>query len=282
MSRLTVVNHDRDVAGMTYVYPVVSRRARGVSVGVNLNPNNACNWRCIYCQVPDLVRGRAPDVDLGQLRAELSAMLEQIVHGDFMTEQVPEEARRLNDVALSGNGEPTSSPRFEAVVELIGEVLAAYDLAGRIKVVLITNGSLVEQAPVQRGLERMAALNGEVWFKLDSATREGLSSVNSTPMDPARHLERLRTAAGLCPTYIQTCVFQVDGAPMSPTERAAYLDAVQALVEEGVPVKGVLLYNLARASHQPEAPRLTPVSAAWMEAFARDIERRGLSVQLSA
>ena len=61
MPRLTVTDHSRDSAGMTYVYPVVSRRAGGVSVGINLNPNNACNWACVYCQVPDLARGTAPE-----------------------------------------------------------------------------------------------------------------------------------------------------------------------------------------------------------------------------
>ena len=53
---LKVTDHDRNAAGLRYVYPVVSRRAGGVSVGINLNPNNACNWRCVYCQVPRLVR----------------------------------------------------------------------------------------------------------------------------------------------------------------------------------------------------------------------------------
>ena len=44
---LNIYDHDRDSAGMTYVYPVISRRAGGVSVGINLNTNKACNWRCI-------------------------------------------------------------------------------------------------------------------------------------------------------------------------------------------------------------------------------------------
>ena len=71
--QLTSSDHGRDAAGFTYVYPVLSRRAGGVSVGINLNPNNACNWRCVYCQVPDLVRGKAPPADLPQLRRELFA-----------------------------------------------------------------------------------------------------------------------------------------------------------------------------------------------------------------
>ena len=60
---------------MTYVYPVVSRRAGGVSIGINLNPNNACNWRCVYCQVPDLKRGAAPAIELKKFTASLRIQL---------------------------------------------------------------------------------------------------------------------------------------------------------------------------------------------------------------
>jgi wyosine [tRNA(Phe)-imidazoG37] synthetase (radical SAM superfamily) len=150
---LTTRNHDRDSAGMTYVYPVVSRRAGGVSVGINLNPNNACNWRCIYCQVPDLTRGGPPPMDLAQLEDELRRMLDDIVHGDFMLRSAP-EMRRLNDIALSGNGEPTSAPEFSNVVDLIGKVLADFDLIGKIKLVLITNGSLAHKPQVQPACAR--------------------------------------------------------------------------------------------------------------------------------
>ncbi|MCZ7653212.1 MAG: hypothetical protein M5R42_01445 [Rhodocyclaceae bacterium] len=42
MKQLDVTDpHSRDSAGLTYVYPVVSRRAGGVSIGINPNPNNA-------------------------------------------------------------------------------------------------------------------------------------------------------------------------------------------------------------------------------------------------
>lgn len=106
---------------MKYIYPVVSRRSGGVSVGINLNPNNACNWRCIYCQVPELKRGTAPVIDLTRLDVELRTFLQEILHGDFMQNQVPSELRRITDIALSGNGEPTSAKAFEQVIELIGQ-----------------------------------------------------------------------------------------------------------------------------------------------------------------
>lgn len=278
---LTPVNHDRDSAGMTYVYPVVSRRAGGVSVGINLNPNNACNWACVYCQVPDLVRGTAPEIDLAQLEAELRALLGDILHGDFMQTRVPEEARRLNDIALSGNGEPTSARAFPQVIELIGQVMAEFDLNGKIKLVLITNGSLIDRPRVRDGLAKMAALNGEVWFKFDSATASGMRATNQTRISPDKQFERLKMAASLCPTWLQTCVFALDHTPPSETEQAAYLAAVTRIREQALPVQGVLLYGLARPSLQPQASRLSALPAEWLNAFAERIRAAGLPVKVS-
>ena len=278
---LTPTNHDRDRAGMTYVYPVVSRRAGGVSVGVNLNPNNACNWACVYCQVPDLVRGTAPPINLLQLESELRTMLNAIVHGDFMQTQVDEDMRRLNDIALSGNGEPTSAREFAAVIALIGTLLVEFELLGEIKLVLITNGSLIDRPGVQAGLRTMAGLNGEIWFKFDSATAGGMRTTNQTRVSPEKAFERLKIAASLCPTWLQTCVFALDDAAPSALEQAAYLQRVQRIRTEQIPIQGVLLYGLARPSMQPQAPRLSALPAAWLEDFAERIRATGLAVKVS-
>lgn len=278
---LTAQDHDRDNAGMTYVYPVVSRRAGGVSVGVNLNPNNACNWACVYCQVPGLQRGTAPEIDLSRLEAELHAMLDTILHGDFMQTHVPEGARRLNDIALSGNGEPTSARAFPEVVDLIGRTMATFDLAGKIKLVLITNGSLADRPRTQAGLKKMAALNGEVWFKFDSATAAGMRAINQTRIAPEKQFERLAGAARLCPTWLQTCVFALDGAPPPDDEQNAYLDAIVRMRRENIPLRGVLLYGLARPSMQPQAPRLSALPAEWLERYADRIRAAGLPVKVT-
>lgn len=281
MSGLTVTDHDRDASGMAYVYPVVSRRAQGVSVGINLNPNNACNWRCVYCQVPNLVRGRAPKIDLGQLADELSSLLSDIVHGDFMQDNVPEDYRRLNDIALSGNGEPTTAKELVEVIEVIDEAMGTFGLRDRIKLVMISNGSMVAQPHVQEALRKMSKLGGEVWFKLDRATPAGISSTNSVRMAPSDHLERLGTVAGLIPTYVQTCMFATDGAPPEDQEVEAYLAALGRLVAQGTPLKGVLLYGLARPSMQVEAPTLSAVSEEWLTHLGARIEALGLTCKVS-
>jgi len=276
-----VVNHDRAAAGLTYVYPVVSRRAGGVSVGVNLNVNNACNWQCIYCQVPELQRGAAPPVDLAKLRSELTRFLGEVIDGDFMQRCVPEGARRLNDIALSGNGEPTSAPGFPSVIEVIGEVRSALQIGQEVKTVLITNGSLMHQGAVREGLHRLRSISGEVWFKLDSATREGMRLMNGTRMGPGRATRNLEISARTCPTWIQTCVLAIDGKAPSEHEQQAYLAFLGERLAETIPIRGVLLYGLARQSHQPEADRLSSLPAAWLSAYAERIRALGLEVKVT-
>jgi pyruvate-formate lyase-activating enzyme len=273
-------DHAREAAGLAYVYPVVSRRAQGVSVGVNLNPNNACNWRCVYCQVPGLVRGKPPPIELARMEDELRDLLREIARGDWLARHAPEGARRLNDVAFSGNGEPTSSPQFAEAVGRTRAVLAELGLLGRVKLVLITNGSLVHQREVQRGLRALASANGEVWFKLDSATEEGLRAINDVAPGLARVRTNLRIACELAPTWIQTCVFARKGGPPSEGEQVALLEFLSAHLREGPPPRGLLLYGLARPSYQPEAPELARLPVAWLEAFATRIRALGLETRV--
>ncbi len=279
--QLTTANHDRDSAGMSYVYPVISRRAGGVSVGINLNPNNACNWHCLYCQVPGLVRGSPPEIDLEQLKSELTTMLDDVVNGSFMAERVPENCRKLCDIAISGNGEPTSCRNFDAIVELIIEVMQSFDLGRDVKLRLITNGSYMLKPHVQAGLKQMNKANGEVWVKVDSATEVGIERINGVSATPELLFKQVKAAAELCPTWIQTCMFTYDGAEPSEEEVDAYLAFVRRLKAEAVPVKGVLLYGLARESMQPEAVHLSALDEAWMQRFAERIKQCGFSVRLS-
>jgi wyosine [tRNA(Phe)-imidazoG37] synthetase (radical SAM superfamily) len=278
---LTIFDHSRDNAGLIYVYPVISRRAGGVSVGINLNVNNACNWRCIYCQVPGLSRGAPPPVDLPELRSELTGFLHDVLKGDFFTTRVPEGARRLNDIALSGNGEPTSAKEFEQVIDLIGEVRRHTGVPEAVKTVLITNGSLMQRKGVQSGIKKLAALNGEVWFKLDRATDAGMRKVNNTRIGMTRVRANLAVAARLCPTWIQTCLFAIDGAGPDEAEQEAYVDFLRECIAELIPLQGVLLYGLARQSLQPEAPRLAPLPPERLEAFAQRIRALGLAVKVT-
>jgi len=281
-SKLKVSEHSRDTAGLTYVYPVISRRAGGVSVGINLNTNNACNWRCIYCQVPDLKLGSAPPVDLPLLEKELRGFLHELLHGDFMSSRVPQDARRINDIAFSGNGEPTSAAEFAQAVELVATLKQELALPEHIKLVLITNGSLLQRENVQQGLRRMAQVNGEVWFKLDRASEQGMVNINDTRTTPDKVRENLAIALSCCPnTWLQTCWFALDGQAPQTRDEDDYLAFLEASIRLGIRPRGVLLYGIARASMQAEAPRLAALSPQQMAHFAARIRDLGLTVNVA-
>lgn len=275
---LTTTDHNRDVVGLKYVYPVISRRAGGVSVGINLNVNNACNWRCIYCNVPNLTRGSPPPIELSVLESELRGFLDDLLHGDFMQRYVNEADRQLQDIAFSGNGEPTSAKEFPQVLVLVEQVLRDFDLLGKIKVRLITNGSLMDKPSVLESMKHLARLNGEVWFKVDGGSKVAIARVNDVTLNPESHLQRLRQCAIVCPTFVQTCMFGLDGSPPSELEISDYLTLVEQAKDV---IKGVHLYGLARRSEQVEVERLSRLPAAWLEAIAQRIRADGITVHVS-
>ena len=102
----------------------MSRRSGGVSIGVNLNPDKYCNFDCVYCQVDRTVSGARVlrKLDLPRLREELDEMAELATGGRLFEgtrfSATPPDLRRLKDIALSGDGEPTVSPIFGEVVQI--------------------------------------------------------------------------------------------------------------------------------------------------------------------
>lgn len=278
--RLTVTDHDRDAAGLRYVYPVVSRRAGGVSVGINLNPNNACNWRCVYCQVPNLQRGSAPEIDLPQLTRELDGFLRELTEGDYLQQHVEPEMRRVVDVALSGNGEPTTARPFDVIVERVLEVAEARHPG--LNKVLITNGSMMQREEVQRGVAMLGEAGGEAWFKLDAGTAEMRQRINGAPSTDEAVRRNLRACASRCRTRIQTCLVAIDGEPLSAAERVAYVSLLKAERDAGTKIHDVLLYGMARPSLRDDADRLSRVADEVLEAFASEIRAAGIDVLVRA
>ncbi|MEY4768546.1 MAG: hypothetical protein RL637_1185 [Pseudomonadota bacterium] len=278
---MSLTEHDRTSVGLKYVYPAMSRRSGGLSIGINLNPNNACNWRCIYCQIPNLIRGSAPPLDFSQLETELNHFLADIIEGDFYQRFKIESAKQqIKDIAISGSGEPTSLKEFPEAIELIGEIAQQWQLFPKSQFVLITNGSLIHQSRVQQGLKQFNDYHGQVWFKLDSATHNGRQLFNNTDQSPLAALENVKLCSQLCETKIQTCVFNYRDLAFSEIEKEAYL-AFLTIVKQNTSIKQVLLYTIARASFQPEAAELTKLSPQALDQWAQTIQNLGFEVSVS-
>lgn len=280
--KLTSNDHSRDSVGLKYVYPAMSRRSGGLSIGINFNSNSACNWRCIYCQVPDLMRGTAPEMDFALLEQELRQFLDDVLHGDFYQRfEIAPELRVIKDIAISGNGEPTSLVGFEKAIALIGEIATELGVFPSANFVLITNGSLMHQNKVQIGLKRLNQYNGQVWFKLDSATESGRKQINNTDQSAQKALAGIISCAQLCKTKLQTCVLNYQDQGLIESEKTAYLDLLKQIKSQ-TNISEVMLYTIARPSFQPEAVDIKKLDAQTMNEFANEIRQIGYKVSVNS
>lgn len=252
-------DHRRQWRGFTYVYPVVSRRASGVSVGVNLNLDKRCNFRCVYCQVDRRPRparaarrrGRHVPIDLPLLASELRDALGQVISGRLWREKrfaaTPPEMRRLNDIAFSGNGEPTCLPDFDKAVAVAAGVKARLGL-GDVKLVVITNAALLDQPQFLRAIPILQQSNGQVWAKLDAGTEKRFRRVNrprgrATLDDICRNIA---AAARQVPVAIQMLLFAMNGRPPASAELAAYCRRISGMLRAGAQITQVQLHTIAR------------------------------------
>src|SRR5271163_3735745 len=71
----------RESLGQSLVYCVISQRARGLSVGVNMNPDGLCNFDCVYCEVDRRKCHGESTVDVARMRTELDQVLELAITG---------------------------------------------------------------------------------------------------------------------------------------------------------------------------------------------------------
>ena len=255
-----VQDHARHFSDFTFVYPVISRRSKGLSIGVNLNPDKVCNFDCIYCEVDRRLPGAVTEVDLRQMQDELAAMVRFAKDGGLAKEpkfdEVPWLTRDVKDIAFSGDGEPTMIKNFTECVQTVVEVQQLEGL-DETKIVLITDAAGLDKADVKRGMEIMDAHNGEVWGKLDAGTEEYFKLVNRSNVKFERILKNLEEAARGRPIIIQSLFLKAHGEIMSAEELKAYSGRLNDITETGGEIKEVHLYTVARPTPEQFATKLS-------------------------
>ena len=276
-----VQDHTRHFSDFTFVYPVISRRSKGLSIGVNLNPDKVCNFDCIYCEVDRRIPGAVPEVDLRQMKDELTAMIRFAKDGGLAKEpkfdEVPWLTREVKDIAFSGDGEPTMIHNFADCVQIVVDVKQAEGL-GATQIVLITDAAGLDKGDVKRGLELMDANEGEVWGKLDAGTEAYFKAVNRTNVKFQRILDNLLATAKTRAIIIQSLFLKVHGEAMSAAELQAYCDRLNELTAGGGQIREVHLYTVARPTPEAFATKLEPAELETMATTVR--ERTGLTVAI--
>jgi wyosine [tRNA(Phe)-imidazoG37] synthetase (radical SAM superfamily) len=273
-------DHRRTFAENRHVYAVVSRRSKGVSIGLNLNPDKVCNFDCVYCQVDRTTPGLDRNVDVPRLLAELEGMLDLVISGELFTidrfAQTLPSHRRLNDIAFSGDGEPTTCPEFPQLVDAVAETKRRRGLAD-VKIVVITNATMFHRPTVRDALAVLAANNGEIWAKLDAGTETYYHRVDRTTIPFARVLENITAIARTQPLVIQALFMKLDGEGPSGAEEEAFCQRLTEITSAGGRIKLVQVYTVAR---RPAETFVTPLTNDEVVALTELVRRRtGLAAE---
>ena len=241
--------HQRSFDANRFVYPVLSRRSRGLSIGVNLNPAKVCNFDCIYCQVDRTRQSETRFVELDALTSELELCLHHAASGAIYEiapfDRTPEALRRLNDIAFSGDGEPTTYRNFDRIIETCAGVKRRLGLDD-VKMVLITNASRFHREHVQRGLALLDENQGEIWAKLDAGTQEYFAFIDRTTIPLSVILDNITRAAKVRPLVIQSLFMRVHGEPPTREEQEAFCDRLNEITAAGGAISLVQIYTVAR------------------------------------
>lgn len=260
--------HPRHWRENLYVYPVISRRSRGLSIGVNLNPDKACNFDCIYCQVDRAILPVVRKVDLDRLAAELEAMVDLASTGRLFGEggllNVPESHRRIRDIAFSGDGEPTTCPLFPEAVKLAADVRRANGLE-EMKIRLITDAAYLTRPKVREALAFMHANNGEIWAKLDAGTEEYYQLVNRPNVPLATVLANILDAARSFHVVIQSLWMNIHGRPPVDAEVDAFSHRLADILAGGGRIRLVQIYTVVRRTAESY---VTPLTDEQLQAIA--------------
>ncbi|MDR0521519.1 MAG: hypothetical protein LBH00_06665 [Planctomycetaceae bacterium] len=272
-----VQHHPRRFSDLIHVYPVISRRSGGLSIGVNLSPTAACNFACVYCQVlaENSAENRriavgSPRIALDQLNDELRFLVGSANNGSLFLQSwlasVPPEKRVLRDIAFSGDGEPTLSPQFADAVNIVADVRR--ELCGQaVKLVLITNASALHIPRISAVLEKFPQDNGEIWAKLDAGTPALFNKVSRSSVSFETIRNNLVCLTRTVPAVIQTCFVALHGQAPDTDEICRYADILNELTH----VVHVQIYTAAR--NMPEK-WVSPLNDEQLDAIAESVRQQ--------
>ncbi len=257
-TRETAFGRPRDFLDNRFVYAVVSSRAHGLSVGVNINPDKFCNFDCLYCEVDRTTPPREVKLDVDVMADELRKTLSLVQEGKLRERpwysSLPDELLTLRHVALSGDGEPTLAPNFADAVEAVVHVRAMGGFPF-FKIVLLTNATGLDQPQVQEGLKHFTK-SDEIWAKLDGGTQTFLNKVDRPNVPLEKSLSNILALARQRPVIIQSLFPAINGEEPPLQEIDQYAQRLKELKDQGAQISLVQIYSATRPMSHAESGHL--------------------------
>jgi len=257
---LSPERHPRGTRGDSTVYPVISRRARGLSLGVNLFPERkVCDYDCPYCEVKPFSNPDARLAD-GDIERELR---------HFFAERwlLYKKVYTLQDISISGNGEPTLSPRLGEALRAAKRVLideSSRDASlSTVPTVLITNSSGFLRPEIVNLLGEFGEECAfKIWAKLDGGTEELHRALSRSAFSLAEIVNGITEMSRRIPLTLQTMLVADTRTGRMLFDATAYASLVGSILADGGQIEAIQLYTVARRPLESWVAALSDVAMA--------------------
>lgn len=259
---------DQKVLFHSTVFGPIHSRRLGVSLGINLGPNDGkvCSFDCVYCEAGYNSQGKGAS-GLPPREKVKEQLKDKLL-------KMKEEGENLDVITFSGNGEPTLHPDFAGIVD---DVLALRnEFYPKAKVSVLTNSTKIFTPSV---IEALNKVDNNI-LKLDSAIETTMQIVDQPNMPSftvKKVIEGLKKFEGK--GIIQTMLLrgEHDGFHIDNTTPEE-IDALIKAYKEIKP-REIMIYSLDRST--PEE-KLIKVPKEELEEIGEKIEdSTGIKVTVS-
>ncbi len=247
--------------------PIHSRRL-GVSLGVNLSPNDGkvCSFDCVYCEAGYNSQGAGTSGI--PKREDVSRLLEE----KLSTMKTAGET--LDVITFSGNGEPTLHPQFSGIIDDTISLRDKY--FPNVKISVLSNSTRLDSEAVVAALRKV---DNNI-LKLDSAISPTMRLIDQ----PALSSFTAEGVIGQLAQFRNQCVVQtmfLRGSHNSMTIDNTTPEEIQSLINayKHISPRQVMIYSIDRKT--PEKS-LQKVSREELESIAQHIRKEtNLNVTVS-
>jgi wyosine [tRNA(Phe)-imidazoG37] synthetase (radical SAM superfamily) len=198
---------------------------------------------------------------MSRLKDEMEHLMDLSISGQIFAmlpfSAARKEHQRFNDLCFSGDAEPTTSDRFHETVGLLANLMKCHEL-NAVKLILITNATMLQDGNVIDAIDMLMQSNGEIWAKLDAGTPEHYQAINRSDISFDQILSNLEFAGRRWPLTIQTMMLEWKGQWPLDRELASYVNRIKRQMDSGAQIQKIQLYTVARPTPEPEALPLPP------------------------
>lgn len=245
--------------------PIHSRRL-GTSLGINLLPatSKVCSFDCVYCECG--LNASHPEKHKLPTRQEVSEALEKKLI------ELKNQGVTPDVFTFAGNGEPTSHPHFEEIIDDTLKLRDKYFPTAKVSV--LSNSTFLKRDSVIRALKKV---DNNI-LKLDTVNLDYIHLVDrpNSAYDLKQVLERMKLFDGRAIVQTMFMKGHINGQSVDNTGDGFVDPWIEAVLQ--VKPREVMIYTLARETPYPD---LKKASKKELDRIRDKLIAKGLTVQVS-